>query len=69
MSYTTTIAEAVAELDRYDAIIDVRSPAVSLWEQGSRWGSPLPWRTRSCSRAPAWVRSAFSGGFFWRRRP
>ena len=27
MSYTTTIAEAVAELDRYDAIIDVRSPA------------------------------------------
>jgi tRNA 2-selenouridine synthase len=27
MSYTTTIAEAVAEIDRYDAIIDVRSPA------------------------------------------
>lgn len=27
MSYTTTIAEAVAELDRYDALIDVRSPA------------------------------------------
>ncbi|HEY8880891.1 MAG TPA: tRNA 2-selenouridine(34) synthase MnmH [Roseateles sp.] len=27
MSYTTTIAEAVAELDRFDAIIDVRSPA------------------------------------------
>ncbi|CAM3676438.1 tRNA 2-selenouridine(34) synthase MnmH [Roseateles saccharophilus] len=27
MSYTTTITEAVAELDRYDAIIDVRSPA------------------------------------------
>jgi tRNA 2-selenouridine synthase len=27
MSYTTTIAEAVAELDRYDAVIDVRSPA------------------------------------------
>lgn len=27
MSYTTTIAEAVAELDRYDAIVDVRSPA------------------------------------------
>lgn len=27
MSYTTTIAEAAAELDRYDAIIDVRSPA------------------------------------------
>jgi tRNA 2-selenouridine synthase len=27
MSYTVTIAEAVAELDRFDAIIDVRSPA------------------------------------------
>ncbi len=27
MNYTTTIDEAVAELDRYDAIIDVRSPA------------------------------------------
>lgn len=27
MSYTTTIAEAVAELDRFDAIVDVRSPA------------------------------------------
>jgi tRNA 2-selenouridine synthase len=27
MSYTTTIGEAVAELDRFDAIIDVRSPA------------------------------------------
>lgn len=27
MSYTTTIAEACAELDRFDAIIDVRSPA------------------------------------------
>jgi tRNA 2-selenouridine synthase len=27
MRYTTSIAEAVAELDRYDAIIDVRSPA------------------------------------------
>lgn len=27
MSFVTTIAEAVAELDRYDAIIDVRSPA------------------------------------------
>lgn len=27
MSYTTSITEAVAELNRYDAIIDVRSPA------------------------------------------
>jgi len=27
MSYTTTITEAVSELDRYDALIDVRSPA------------------------------------------
>jgi tRNA 2-selenouridine synthase len=27
MSYTTMITEAVAELDRFDAIIDVRSPA------------------------------------------
>ena len=27
MNYATTISEAVAELDRYDAIIDVRSPA------------------------------------------
>ena len=27
MSYTTSITDAVAELDRYDAIIDVRSPA------------------------------------------
>lgn len=27
MSYTTSITEAVAELDRFDAIIDVRSPA------------------------------------------
>ncbi|RZJ11443.1 MAG: tRNA 2-selenouridine(34) synthase MnmH [Rubrivivax sp.] len=27
MSYTTTIAEAVADLDHWDAIIDVRSPA------------------------------------------
>ena len=27
MSYTTTIGEAVAELDRFDALIDVRSPA------------------------------------------
>lgn len=27
MSYTVTIAEAVAQLDRFDAIVDVRSPA------------------------------------------
>ncbi|KQW42245.1 MULTISPECIES: tRNA 2-selenouridine(34) synthase MnmH [unclassified Roseateles] len=27
MSYTTSIGEAVAELDRFDAIVDVRSPA------------------------------------------
>ncbi|KQY81521.1 MULTISPECIES: tRNA 2-selenouridine(34) synthase MnmH [Roseateles] len=27
MSYTTTIGDAVAELDRFDALIDVRSPA------------------------------------------
>lgn len=27
MSYTTTIVEAVAELDRFDAFVDVRSPA------------------------------------------
>jgi tRNA 2-selenouridine synthase len=27
MSYTTSIAQAVAELDRFDALVDVRSPA------------------------------------------